>query len=84
MIVIGFDTEYVHGDLAEDATPGKRNRVLCYTVAIFDTETGKAGTGIIHLAKGDSVRHRLTLNGLLSRVIQAAPIRHRLHRFQFF
>ena len=44
MIVIGFDTEYVGVNLVEDETPSRRNRVLCYTVALFDTETGKTGT----------------------------------------
>ena len=72
MIIIGFDTEYVRGDLAEDKTPGERNRLLCYTAALFDTETGKSGTVIHHLTDGDSVRNRLALNGFLSRVIQAA------------
>ena len=74
-LIVSVDTEYVRRREAEDRGglpegAGRRNAVLCYSVAVLVPATGRSFTAIVHTA-GPEHRRRLYLGGLLSRIVHA-------------
>ena len=70
-LIVGFDTEYVRGSHLDDSIPDDDNAVVSYQVAVYAPATGLKKSGVIP-TNGLSRRNRLSMRGLLSRVVAAA------------
>ena len=70
-LIVGFDTEYVLGSYLYDSIPDHDNAVVSYQVAVYAPATGLKKSGVIP-TDGLSRRNRLSMRGLLGRVVAAA------------
>ena len=70
-LIVGFDTEYVRGSHLDDSIPDDDNAVVSYQMAIYAPATGLKKSGVIP-TDGLSRRNRLSMRGLLGRVVAAA------------
>ena len=70
-LIVGFDTEYVRGSHLDDSIPDDDNAVVSYQMAVYAPATGLKKSGVIP-TDGLSRRNRLSMRGLLGRVVAAA------------